>query len=249
MQEAIETNRLARQTEDIRQETEQLEQSLEDLQQKRKELIDSRYEMLGVTSDYSDVANSWAEAWLSGYSEVGSGLEALKDSYNSFIDSIIARQVQFQVFGPAMGRLEGLVSDILKDSIISEEDMAMLHRFRETELDLLNQRAEQLMQSLGIEPSGASNDSSISRGIESITETQASALEALMSSTNFLAASCDQHLASISAALGGYDGANTILSYIRMQSLQLEALTRIANSVYYPGHHSRGPGAIKVVVD
>lgn len=92
------------------------------------------------------------------------------------------------------------------------------------------------MDSLGLSATGTRSDNTVSRGIESITETQASALEALMTSTRFSVESID-------------DSVNTMLSLVRSQGMHLEEIARLVSSVYYPGHHSRGPGAIKVVVD
>lgn len=246
LEEAIEANDRRKQTEKVKDETEEMREQLNDLDEKVEESRDKWFEMLGAVTDYQNTARDWASDWLDAFKETGDGLDSLKENFDELYDNLVVGQLWTKIMGPKIKALEQMVGDAIGDGELTESEAAALRAFKTT-FATANEDLKKLAESLGIK-GGQLNGETLQRGVETITETTASALESILNATRYDVSSTNVYVANIAAALTG-EGDNTILSNLRSQTRYLADIARIASAVYYPGGHSKGAGALKVIAD
>lgn len=231
---------------DAADETKELKQQLEDLDQKVTESRDQWIELLGGVTDYQGLARDWASDWLAAFKETGSGLDSLKENFESLYDELVVGQIWSRVVGPQIAKLQQMTDDVLADGIVTSIEASALRAFKTT-FAAINGEAESLARQLGVS-SGSITGDTLQRGVETVTEKTAEALESILNATRFDVSSTNVHVANIDAALTG-EGDNTILANLRSQTRYLADIARIASAVYYPGGHPKGAGALKVITE
>lgn len=246
LEEAIAANEQRKQNKDVRQETEDLREQLASLDDKAEESRNKWLEMLGAVTDYQSLARDWASDWLDAFKETGSGLDALKDKFDELYDNLVVGQLWSKIMGPRVEALEKLVGDAIGDGNLNESEAAAIRAFKAT-FAAANEDLEALAESLGIKGGSIKGDT-LQRGVETVTETTAQALESIMNATRFDVASTNARVANIEAAITG-EGDNTIMSQLRSQTRYLSDIARIAEAVFFPGGHYKGGGGIKVFAE
>lgn len=246
LEEAIAANEQRKQNKDVRQETDDLREQLEALDDKVEESRNKWLEMLGAVTDYQSLARDWASEWLDAFKETGSGLSALKDKFDELYDNLVVGQLWSRIMGPRVEALEKLVGDAIGDGNLTESEAAAIRAFKAT-FAAANEDLEKLAESLGIKGGSVKGDT-LQRGVETVTETTAQALESIMNATRFDVASTNARVANIEAAITG-EGDNTIMSQLRSQTRYLSDIARIAEAVFFPGGHYKGGGGIKVFAE
>lgn len=231
---------------DAAEETKDLRQQLEDLDQKVAESRDRWLELLGGVTDYQGLARDWSSDWLDAFKETGNGLDSLKENFESLYDEIVAGQIWSRVMGPQLAKLQQMTDDILADGLVTSSEASALKAFRNT-FSVINDEAENLARQLGVSGGSIAGDT-LQRGVETVTEKTAGALESILNATRFDVSSTNVHVANIDAVLSG-EGDNTILANLRSQTRYLADIARIASAVYYPGGHPKGAGALKVITE
>lgn len=246
LDEAISANNSRKQTEKVREETEELQESLDALDDKVEETRDKWLEMLGAPTDYQGIARDWSSGWLEAFKETGSGLDALHESFDELYDDLVVGQLWSQVMGPQIENLQQMVKDALADGDLTDSEAAAIRAFKNT-LAITNEDLERRARELGISGGALSGDT-LQRGVETVTEKTAEALEAILNSTRYDVSDTNARLARMETGILG-EGENTIMSQLRSQTRYLADIARIASAVYFPGGHPRGAGALKVVAE
>ena len=224
-----------------------LKQDLEDLNKKIAESEDDWIEFMGLSSDWRSMQDDWASGWLSAFRETGDGLSALKEDFDSLLDGIIAKMVSGAVFEDWTANFKSAMSRILSDGEITLAERQELQSYR-NQLNQLNQEAKTMMSELGFGKSAALDNDTLQRGIESITEQTAQALEALLNSTRAAVWENNTILRTL-ADFSMNEGDNTIMAQMRAQTEYLRSIATVAEAVYFPGSHAKGSGGIKVFID
>lgn len=245
--EAIAAQGQRKQTDKVKEETEELQEQLVSVADQMQETKDKWLEMLGAPTDYQGVSRDWASGWLSAFKETGNGLDALKDSFAELYDDLVAGQIWSRIMGPRIEELQGLIESSLADGRLEDMEAAAIRQYRSV-FGQLNEQAKGLATQLGITPGSASGET-LQRGVESVTEKTAEALESILNATRYDVADTNVRVANIENILGG-TGENTILSQLRSQTRYLADIARIASAVYVSGaHYKGGNGGFKVFAE
>lgn len=234
------------------------EQSIENLQEQQQQLEQDLTTSLGGIGDEADIksaAEDFVDAWLNAYTEVGDGLSGLQDNFDEFIQNAVKKQLLTQLSSQFIDPILDSFNKMFDESSLGGTDLtgAELDAFRELYekySELFDERAKAYLEALGIE-SGTSGEtaelSGLSKGIQSVTEETAQALEALLNSMRFFVADSNTQLKSIYAALTSQDALqNPILSEMKMQTALMQSMNNMFSSVIKSGHPTLGGSFIKV---
>ena len=246
LEEAIAANQQRKQNKDVREETEDLREKLTELGEKAEESRNKWLEMLGAVTDYQSLARDWASDWLDAFKETGSGLDALKDKFEDLYDNLVVGQLWSKIMGPRVEALEKLVGDAIGDGELTESEAAAIRAFKST-FAQANDDLQKLAESLGVKGGGIKGDT-LQRGVETVTETTAQAIDSILNATRFDVSDTNARVANIEAAITG-EGDNTIMAQLRSQTRYLSDIARIAEAVFFPGGHYKGGGGIKVFAE
>lgn len=234
------------------------EQSIEDLQEQQQQLEQDLTSSLGGIGDEADIksaAEDFVDAWLNAYTEVGDGLSGLQDNFDEFIQNAVKKQLLTQLSSQFIDPILESFNKMFDESSLGGTDLtgAELDAFRELYekySELFDERAKAYLEALGIEPGTGGETaelSGLSKGIQSVTEETAQALEALLNSMRFFVADSNTQLKSIYAALTSQDALqNPILSEMKMQTALMQSLNNMFSSVIKSGHPTLGGSFIKV---
>ncbi|MBR3467919.1 MAG: hypothetical protein IKH15_11965 [Bacteroidales bacterium] len=246
LEEAIAANNSRKQTDKVKEETENLQDTLDALDDKVEETRDKWLDMLGAPTDYQGLARDWSEGWLSAFKETGSGLESLHESFDELYDDLVVGQLWSKIMGPQIENLQQMVKDALADGDLTSTEAAAIRAFKNT-LAYTSAELEQKAKELGI-AGGTLTGDTLQRGVESMTEKTAEALESILNATRYDVSNTNVQVANIANVLSG-EGENTIMAHLRSQTRYLSDIARIASAIYYPGGHPKGAGAIKVITE
>ena len=246
LEEAIAANGQRKQTDEVKKETEELSEQLSEVKDKLVELKDEFYEMLGLSTDSQGTAKSWSSDWLSAFKETGNGLKSLRDDFEKLYDDIIVGQLWSSVMGDHIEEVQNAIKKALADGRISDMEAETIRSYKEMLYDW-NRQLEGEARRLGVS-SGSVSENTLQRGVQTVTEQTASAVESILNTTSYNVSDTNAKVTNIEIALTG-EGENTIISQLKSQTRYLADIARIASAVYYPGGHPKGAGALKVITE
>ena len=227
-------------------------QQIEDAKNKLKELEEQRLESLGgfgSEANYKSAAEEFANAWYEAYKETGDGLSGLEDTFDSFIDNIVKKQLLLRgterLLEPLLKMIDGIVDDGIVD--IEEKNKLDKQWLEETKpaLDALYKAIAESMGIIGGE--GEKELSGLQKGIQGITETTAEALEALLNSVRFFVSDSNSVLKSIYNLFSNPDIPNPILSELQAQTMVIRNIYDLFNGMTAP-HPTLGGRGLKSVI-
>lgn len=234
------------------------EQSIEDLQEQQQQLEQDLTTSLGGIGDEADIksaAEDFVDAWLNAYTEVGDGLSGLQDNFDEFMQNAVKKQLLTQLSSQFIDPILESFNKMFDESSLGGTDLTgvELDAFRELYekySELFDERAKAYLEALGIEPGTGGETaelSGLSKGIQSVTEETAQALEALLNSMRFFVSDSNTQLKSIYAALTSQDALqNPILSEMKIQTALMQSMNNMFSSVIKSGHPTLGGSFIKV---
>lgn len=189
--------------------------ALDEIAEKERELRQQRIEDMGSTTDYRSEADSFVDAWLSAYREVGDGTDALKDSWDDFMDSLVMRQAAMAVVSKRIGRIIDTINAAI-DSGTSGIGLAQVAKDAATQFKSeaadINKALKEFFDAFGINLTGGGDLllSDLQKGIQNITEPQAAAIEAYLNSIRFeIFKHTEQLTAIVNAIQAQYSSANS----------------------------------------
>lgn len=227
------------------------QEQLDELTQIEKEARDARLEALGAEADYSSSSKSFAQNWLSAFKEVGSGLDSLTGDFEDMFDSIIAGQLSTQVLGKYVEQLQEQIHSALENGEISTEESLGIQRLKESLAQAANAELTALAKALGVTTgTGGAETDNLQKGVESITEETASAIESYLNSMRFYVADSNEKVVQIATILSSSleTGANPMLNELHSQTMVLNRMYDWMTSITAINHSKVG-NAIKVFAD
>ncbi len=214
---------------------------------------------LGSESNYKSAAQEFADAWVDAFNEGEDTLDALNDKFNDVINNMLKKQLMLRgakkILEPLFTAIDQAVS---KDSDggyeVTRKELAELKDLGTTSTERLNEYYSSMAELLGMLPTGASSTlSDLQQGIQSVTESTASALESLLNSIRYFLSLQRQDVASILSILqiqstSSTDASNPQLEELKTQTGYLKRIVGYWDSVLKSGH-TKGSYGIKVFMD
>lgn len=181
------------------------QQQIKDINEQLDELAEQAFNTFtgDVLSDLNSAADEFVDAWLEAFKEVGDGITGLEDSFEDMLVTIVKRQAALGIIGAYMKNIQ----DELK-KYVNENDKYFTELDAEKFADYVYSLAPQMSEDLktffkpfidrGLDlVDSDDNLSGLQKGIQSITEETAQALEALLNSIRFFSSDSNTQLRNI----------------------------------------------------
>lgn len=183
------------------------EDALDELAEKEKELREARYEAMGSVGEKGirTEAENFVSAWLDAYKETGDGLDALKEHWNEFFETLVLKQAASAVVSRRMKKYVDQINAAIDsgDTGLSlSQTFAQIGQNLKSELGAWNEDLKAFFDAVGIK--GGQGElllSDLQKGIQNITEPQAAAIEAYLNSMRFAVFEQNNILTNMLAAI------------------------------------------------
>lgn len=223
-----------------------------DLQEQADELRSQKLNELGgfgSGADMKSAAEEFASAWLEAYKETGDGLTALEDKWDEYINNVIMKQLALRgiekFLEPIMNNLNNMIGS---DSYLSDDELKALQKQIEETMPALNEYFKTISDNFGVPITGGEdNGSTLNKGIQSITESQADVLTAYANSIRFFSADSNLRLQNIEAMFNGTIE-SPLITEMRNQTMLIRNINSLLDGVVKAGHPDGGFG-IRVFMD
>lgn len=209
------------------------EDALEELEEKEKELRESRYEAMGSVSqkDILSEAENWVKTWLDAYKETGDGLDALKEHWNEFFETLVLKQAASAVVSRRMKKYVDQINAAIDSGVTGlslSQTFAQIGQNLKSELGEWNEDLKAFFDAVGIK--GGQGElllSDLQKGIQNITEPQAAAIEAYLNSMRFAVFEQNNILTNMLAAIQAQYGSNDNSSMLQ----EVRAIRSLVSSI------------------
>lgn len=203
----------------------------------------------GSGADMKSAAEEFASAWLEAYKETGDGLTALEDKWDEYINNVIMKQLALRgiekFLEPIMNNLNNMIGS---DSYLSDDELKALQKQIEETMPALNEYFKTISENFGVPITGGEdNGSTLNKGIQSITESQADVLTAYANSIRFFSADSNLRLQNIEAMFNGTIE-SPLITEMRNQTMLIRNINSLLDGVVKAGHPDGGFG-IRVFMD
>jgi chromosome segregation ATPase len=227
----------------------------------KEQIEELRKEQAGIEQDFiqgyggfgdneaqKDAASEFIDVWLDAFRETGDGLDALKDKWAEYFDTILKKQMMMKAFEKYMEPVMDYIDDALEDGEFTVEEWQKAQALSEEASAKLNEFLKMMADQYGVTMDvGESDLSGLSKGIQSVTEETALALESILNSMRFFVSDSNAQLKSILAAITSQDTMqNPILGELKTQTALLRSINSFFGSVIASGDHPYGGKFIKV---
>ena len=227
-------------------------EAITDLQEQANELQNQKIAELGgfgSGADMKSAAEEFASAWLEAYKETGDGLTALEDKWDEYINNVIMKQLALRgiekFLEPIMNNLNNMIGS---DSYLSDDELEALQKQIEETMPALNEYFKTITENFGVPITGGEdNGSTLNKGIQSITESQADVLTAYANSIRFFSADSNLRLQNIEAMFNGTIE-SPLITEMRNQTMLIRNINSLLDGVVKAGHPDGGFG-IRVFMD
>ena len=165
---------------------------LDELEETREQLIEDMQSTLtgGIFDDIISTAEQFTQAWLDAFNETGDGLKGLEENFDELLRTLLIRQATMQVVSPLV---EKMAKELGKYINVDDADLTLpeAEAWANYSKSLLEPMSENLkniftaLKNAGLDIFGSDELSGLQKGIQSITEETALALEALLNSIRF----------------------------------------------------------------
>lgn len=139
-------------------------------------------------TDVKSAAESFADSWISAWKEGADTMENLEESFDDLITNMIVKSLASTIVGERLKSMFAMVKRFTEENSaggvgITTEEAKQIADLGKELIPLINEGLKNLMGQLGIEFGSGVKDaalSSLQKGIQGITESQAESLEAYM---------------------------------------------------------------------
>ena len=208
---------------------------------------------IGSEANYKSASQGFIDAWHGAFMETGDGLSGLEENFDEMFHNLLKKQAMLKFaekfLDPIMKELDKSLTDESSGGIALTTDEAnKIKEMAEKSLPELNEVLKSFFESMGEFGGEATQGlSALQKGITTITEPQASALESLLNSMRFEIFNQSKVFEAIKLIV---TGTNRYMPTIHAElKLQTQLLTNIDNklgSVIKSGHPTLGGSYFKV---
>ena len=242
---------------------EEWEREIDDLKEQAKELKESLTESLGglgSEANYKAAAQEFADAWVDAFNEGGDTLDALNEKLNDLVTNLLKKQLMMRgaqkILEPLFKAIDKAVDKESEGGYdVTKGELAELKDMGEMTNEQLNEYFSSMAEVLGMLPTASSNLSDLQQGIQSVTESTASALESILNSMRYYLSLQQADVMAIRYILQAQSSSNAMLEYtspmmaeLREHTGYLKQIVDYWDSVVKAGH-SKGRSGIRVFLD
>lgn len=237
LEKAIQAEKDKKKTDDDRIEDwqEQIEANNETIEQLVKDQISTV--TAGILDDGLSAADAFVDAWLEAFQETGDGLSGLEENFNEMLLNMIKRQAAMSLVSPLIENMQKELGKYINkdDTPLTIDEADKFASYVKAQLPQVSEALENLFNGLkdvGLE-FGETGDtmSGLQKGISSVTEETAQALEALLNSVRFYSADSNTVLHNIYNWLINPPAESPLIQELRIQSNYLSSISSLLNSV------------------
>lgn len=198
----------------------------------------------GIFDDASSAAEGFVDAWLDAFKETGDGLSGLTEHFEEEIMNIVKKQLVYQSAAEYVQHWTNELSDIINpDTEFDENEFNKIMNNIRAELPELSEALEKVWNSFDVDALGAGGISSLQKGIQGITESQADILAAYWNSVRQSIASVDSKFDIPLSSLLSDIRYNPMLDTMRQTKTQIDNIHNLLKNVL-----TNDNSAIKVVM-
>lgn len=191
-----------------------------------EQLIENRKQFLedmggfGSEENFKSAAEDFVNAWIDAFKETGDGMSALEEKWDEVIDNMVKKQMLLKVGQKFIQPLLTEIDKMLEDGVLSSEDAKKVAELGSNAMYDINNAMTSLMEKWSNLFTGQGPElEGLSKGIESVTETTAQALEAILNSMRLYVIDSNKQLTNIAEkVLSSDDLINPILQELRQQT-------------------------------
>lgn len=233
LQKAINAERDKKDTDDdrIKEWQQQMEDNMEQIQELQEQYINS-LGGFGSEANVKSAAEEFAEAWLDAFMETGDGLDALKDKWNEYIQNVVAKQLMLKGTEKYLKPIMDLLDRQLEDSQFTQQEASEIQDKIDEVMPLLNEYWKAIAGSFELPTQTETGElSGLQKGIESITEETAQALESLLNSIRYFVADTNAQVNNLYRFFTGTPEESPLMQELRMQTRYLGNINTLVASV------------------
>lgn len=228
---------------------EEWEDQIKDNEEAIAQIIEDRISTVtaGILDDGLSAADAFVDAWLEAFQETGDGLQGLEDNFNEMLLNMIKRQAAMSIVAPLIENMQKELEKYINkdDTDLTISEAEKFAEYVKNQLPEVSAALENLFNGLkdvGLEFGDAGDTmSSLQRGITSVSEETAQALEALLNSVRFFTSDSNAVLHNIYNAIAMPNVENPFLTELKVQSNYLNNLNALVSSVI---KNSSGKGKV-----
>lgn len=225
--------------------------TIEDLEEQRVELhkqFINELGGLGTEEAMKNAAQDFADAWYESFRETGNGLTGLEESFDDFIDNIVKKQLLYKGAMKILDPLFKQIDKALDDADLTKGELdSIMDKWDNETKGKLDDFFKSITDLLGVSPKGDSDLSTLSQGIQSVTEETAQALEALLNSMRFYVSDSNLEIKNIRSLLSNDPEMNPLLFELKIQTRLIQSLYDMFSGMLST-HDARGGLGLKVVI-
>lgn len=233
LQKAINAERDKKDTDDdrIKEWQQQMEDNMEQIQELQEQYINS-LGGFGSEANVKSAAEEFAEAWLDAFMETGDGLDALKEKWNEYIQNVVAKQLMLKGTEKYLKPIMDLLDRQLEDSQFTQQEASEIQDKIDEVMPLLNEYWKAIAGSFKLPTQAETGElSGLQKGIESITEETAQALESLLNSIRYFVADTNAQVNNLYRFFTGTPEESPLMQELRMQTRYLGNINTLVASV------------------
>lgn len=227
--------------------------TIKDLEEKRDEIRKSKLDELGGFGSEESIksaAESFADAWLDAYQETGDGLDALNDKWDEYINNIIKKQLVLRATEQFLKPVMDIINKALEDSYLDIDEKKEIDDAKKRASDLMNLFFKDIVGGLEIPITGGTDSgTTLSKGIQSVTEETANVIEAYLNSMRFFVSDSNMQLQRIASFFTEDPTQSPLISELMSQTRLLRSIDdRLSSVITSAGNHPHGGSAIKALI-
>lgn len=239
--------------------------AIEDLEDTLKELAENQEEALGgfgSEANYKAAAEAFTEAWVDAFGEGEDTLAALEEQFDEYFDNMLKKQLTNRAAGkfltPILEAFDKAVSEGSEGgnggTDVTANELANLRKLKEENLAAYDAYLKNLTEILNVSAADVSSSGSslsgLQKGIQSVTESTAEALESILNSVRYYLAMQQADVRVIRDTLlngsyagdGGANPSTQMLSVLREQASYVRQIASTLSDVTKGGHSQGGKG-------
>lgn len=199
-----------------------LEEELVELQEQK--LIDFG----GLGGDYKSAAEDFIDAWYDAFQETGDGIKGLEESFDELLQNVVKKQMLMRGMEGLLRPVLQMIDTAVNDSYVTEKEWEDILKSWEDSKNPINEYLKGIYELFGMTSSGELSE--LQKGIQSITEPQAAAIEAYLNSMRFFVSDSNSILKNIHNSIN-ISTSTPIMSELKAQTQLIRTIDENLSSV------------------